>query len=144
MVTPDGRTAGARGLYFLGCFVAAPLPGWALGIITRAHPMALILSVVTLPTVLMMGYGIWHLQRIVRVVQLRIRGVPRVSDDPVAEHAAGAFLGAALVVAAAVVVAFTLMGRGWHGVSLAIAALVFGIFLGRSARAGRLPAPEFA
>jgi hypothetical protein len=92
----------------------------------------------------MAGYGIWHLQRIIRVIRLRIGGAPRVTDDPVAEHAAGSFLAAAFVVATVIVVAFTLMGRGWHGVSLGIAALLFGVFLGWAARGGRLPAPEFA
>lgn len=143
MVEPNQRSAGSRGLFFLGCFIAAPLIGVAIGMLGGARDLALILSAVALPAVLMMGYGLWHLQRIVRVIRLRLGGAPRVDDDPVAEHAAGSFMAAGWVVAALVLVGFLIVGRAGHGVALAVAALGYAVALGRAARSGRLPAPEF-
>lgn len=143
MATPKERSAGERGLYFLACFMAAPLLGVGLGLLTGARDLPLILSGIALPAVLMLGYGIWHGQRIIRTIRMRLGGARRVTDDPVAEHAAGSFQVAGWVVAATWLIGYALAGRAWHGAGLAILSILFAAFLGRAAREGRLPAPEF-
>lgn len=142
MASGSGQTAWQRGRYFLACFLAGPLIGWGLGWLTGGRGGWLGFCAVTLPAVVMVGYGLWHLRRILRVVRLRIRGAALGPDDPVAEHAPESFQVAGAVVAAGTVLVGLLTRHGWAGLALAVAAIAFGAFLASAARSGRLPAPE--
>ncbi len=142
MASGSERTMWQRGRYFLACFLAAPFIGWGLGWLAGGRGGWLAFCAATLPAVVMIGYGLWHLRRILRVVRLRIRGAAPATDDPVAEHAPESFRVAGVVVAAGSLLAALLTGHGWAGVGLAVAAVAFGAFLAAAARSGRLPAPE--
>lgn len=143
MTHPVKRSPGAKGLYFLACFACSPLIGWGLVALFGAAGGTAAGTILVLPAVVLLGYGLWHARRIIRTIRMRVGGARSVPDDPVAEHAEGAFVTAGRVMAIAAVVLLWLA----HGVALAvatgIAAIVWGMFLGRAARDGRLPAPEF-
>lgn len=143
MTQPVERSAGAKGLYFLACLACAPLLGWGLVALFGASGGAAAGTIATLPGVLLVGYGIWHARRIVRTIRMRLGGARSVSDDPVAEHAEGAFVTAGRVTGLLAAILLLLAHGAGLAIATGIAAVVWGMFLGRAARDGRLPAPEF-
>lgn len=137
------RTAGSRGAYFLACFIAAPLMGWGIAAAFGVSGGMAIAVILTLPAVLMLGYAIWHARRIMRTIRMRLGGAPSVPDDPVAERAANAFSTAGRMGGTLMFVIVLIGGHFALALVLGLAAIGWGIFLGRAARDGRLPAPEF-
>ncbi len=139
----ESRTAGARGAYFLGCLVTAPLLGWGIAAAFGATGGLALAVILTLPAVLMLGYAVWHARRIMRTIRMRIGGAPSVADDPVAERAASAFWTAGRMIGM-LMFAVSLLHRSIAlGFVLGLTAFLWGRFLGRAARDGWLPAPEF-
>lgn len=136
-------SAGRRGLYFLACLVALPLIGWGIATLLGATGGAAAGTIVTLPGVLLLGYGIWHARRIMRTIRMRLAGARAIPDDPVAEHAEGAFRLAGRLIGTMMLVLLVLADGIVLAVLAAVAAVGTGLFLGRAAREGRLPAPDF-
>lgn len=143
MTDPAPWSTGARGVYFLACLAASPLVGWGIVAASGVAGGLAAAAIVTLPAVLLLGYGIWHARRIMRTIRMRLGGAAAVPDDPVAERAANAFWTAGRMIGALMFVVALLEGRMVLGLAIGAAALLWGRFLGRAARVGRLPAPEF-
>ena len=132
-----------KGLYFLACLAVLPLIGWGIAAGAGATGGVAAGIITTLPGVLLLGYGIWHARRIMRTIRMRLAGARTIPDDPVAEHAEGAFRLAGRLLGTTVLVVLFLASGIVLAVLAAVAAVGTGLFLGRAAREGRLPAPEF-
>lgn len=135
-------STGQRGTAFLTCLVLTALTGWVITRLFAVDGGGRVLAAVTLPGVLLLGYAIWHVRRVVRTISGRLAGARRVGDDPVAERAGEAFRRAGWLGGLGSGVLLWIVAEPLIAAVMLVAAMAWGRVLGTLASAGRLPIPE--